>query len=91
MNWHSKRLNYDAWNKTFLNFCLCFKIANGDVDIIEPYSFFTFSTDCMTIGHKLLEQTVRVDASKFSFANQVFTAWNNFPAMVVNSLNVNIL
>jgi len=69
---------------------MCFEIVNGDVDI-EPNSFFTFSTNCMTRGHKykLLKPSVLVDACKFIFANRVFTAWNNLPAMVVDSVNVN--
>jgi len=71
---------------------VCFKIVNTSVDI-ERNSFFTFSTDCITIGHtyKLLKQfDVRVDACKFRIANRVFTTWNNLPAMVVDSVNVNI-
>jgi len=46
----------------------------------------------MTRGHKykLLKQSLRVDACKFSFANRVFTAWNNLPAMAVDSVNINI-
>jgi len=46
----------------------------------------------MTRSHKykLIKQSVRVDACKFSIANQVFTALNNLPAMVVDSVNVNM-
>jgi len=64
---------------------MCFKLVNGDVDI-EPNSFCF--NNCMTRGHKykLLKQSVRVDACKFSFANRAFTAWNNLPAMVVDSV-----
>ena len=58
----------------------------------NPTSFFAFSTNCITRGHryKLLKQSMRVDAYKFSFANRVFTAWNNLPASVVDSVNVNM-
>jgi hypothetical protein len=70
---------------------MCFKIINGDVEI-DPVSFFTFSTHCITRGHKykLHKQSVRVDACKFSFANRVFTAWNNLPATVVEVVNVSM-
>jgi len=33
------------------DFVVCFKIVNGDVDI-EPNSFITFSTNCITRGRK---------------------------------------
>ena len=64
---------------------MCFKIINGDIEI-DLTSFFAFSTNCVTRGHryKLLKQSMRVDAYKFSFANRVFTAWNNLPASVVD-------
>ena len=70
---------------------MCYKIINGDVEI-DPTSFFAFSSNCITRGHryKLLKQSMRVDAYKFSFANRVFTAWNNLPAHVVDAVNVNI-
>jgi len=41
------------------------------------------------VARHLLEPTVCVDACKFSFANRVFTVWNNLPATVVDSVNVN--
>ena len=65
---------------------MCFKIIIGDVEI-DPTSFFAFSTNCITRGHKykLLKQSMRVDAYKFSFANRVFTAWNNLPAGVADA------
>lgn len=70
---------------------MCFKIIHGEVEI-DPVSFFTFSTHCITRGHKykLLKHSVRVDACKFSFANRVFTAWNNLPATVVDVVNAKL-
>jgi len=68
------------------------KIISGDVET-DPVSFFKFSTNCITWGHKykLLKQSLRVDACKFRFANRVLTAWNNLPASVglFDVLNLN--
>jgi len=65
---------------------VCFEIINGDVEI-DPVSFFKFTTNCITRGYKykLLKQSVHVNTCKFSFANRVFTAWNN----LLDVMNVN--
>ena len=62
------------------------------LQLIRPVSMLFQLTACITRGHryKLLKQSMRVDAYKFSFANSVFTAWNNLPAHVVDAVNVNI-
>ena len=67
------------------------KIINGDVEI-DPNNLFTFPNNCNTRGHKykLLKKSVCVHVCKYSFANRIFTAWNNFPVCVIESVNVNI-
>jgi hypothetical protein len=69
---------------------MCFTITNGDVEI-DPATFLKLSSNCIARGHKykLLKQSVRVDACKFSFANRVSTAGNNLPANVFDIMNMN--
>jgi len=56
---------------------------HGDFDI-DPVSFFKFSTNCITRGHKykLLKQFVCVDACKFSCTNGEYSLHGIFFQLV---------
>jgi len=63
---------------------MCLKICHCDTDI-----------ECNTVtrGHiyKLSKQPARINARNFCFVNRVFMPWNDLPAYVVESANMNIL
>jgi len=71
---------------------ICIKIINGDVDI-ELNSFsrsqLTVCPEVTNISYSNRLSASMLHAGKFSFANRVCTAWNNLPATVVDSVNVN--
>lgn len=76
-----------------LEFVTWFKILNGDVEV-DTSTLFTFSNNCNTNGLKYKDsQAVSVcciDACKYSFANRIFTVWNNLAACMVETVTVNI-
>ena len=70
---------------------MCYTVCHGDIDV-EANSIVIFPCNSVTRGHKfkLFEQPARVNDRKLCFANRVFSPWNDLPASVVESTNINI-
>jgi len=69
---------------------MCFKICHDDTDIEVKSVYVSMQNSKRGHINKLLKQPSRVNARKLCFAYRVFMPWNDLPASVVESANINI-